>query len=69
MYNIGVSKRAIRSLNKNPLSNKIPNKSHSITPKEQSKKSTEKVSKNWEVMVEKLFLSHKCLPLVFTFQK
>ena len=45
MYKIGVSNKATSSLNKKPLSNKIPNKSHSITPKEQSKNSTEKVSK------------------------
>lgn len=66
---MGVSNRATNSLNKNPFKSKSPNKPQSITPKEQSKKSTEKVSKNWEVMVEKLFLSHKCRPLVLVFQK
>ena len=46
MYKIGVSNKATSSLNKKPLSNKIPNKSHSITPKAHSKNKTEKVSKN-----------------------
>ena len=38
---MGVSESATKSLNKNPFNNKKPNKSHSITPKEQSKNSTE----------------------------
>ena len=66
---MGVSNKATRSLNKNPFNNKMPNRFHSITPKEHNKNNTEKVSRNCEVMVEKLFRSHKCRPFVLFFQK
>ena len=67
-YKIGVSNNATRTLNKKPFNNRIENKSHSITPKEHNKNRTENVSKNWEVIVEKLLRNQRCLALVNLFQ-
>ena len=53
----------------NPESTSPKNKSHGKTPKTESRHTTEKVSKNCDAKVEKLFLNQSILPLVSFFQK
>ena len=60
---------AINTLNKNPLTSRIPNLLQSIAPAKQSNNKTVAVSVSWETKVEPLFLNHRCFPFVILFQK
>lgn len=68
-YKNGVSKAATITLNIKPLISKPLKFSQGIIPKAHNKINIVKVSTNCENQVEKLFLSHKCFPLVNRFQK
>ena len=69
MYKNGVSNAATNILKINAEKTSPTNCDQSSIWKIVKKKITEKESINWEVNVEKLFLSHKCFPFVKFFQK
>tara|TARA_B110001454_G_C12511830_1_gene347165 strand:+ start:509 stop:703 length:195 start_codon:yes stop_codon:yes gene_type:complete len=64
-----VSNKATKILNKNPERTRPQNNFQSNIPKRHSKLITRKVSINWELNVEKLFLNQSILPFVLFFQK
>ncbi len=61
--------RATSTLNMNAEIRRPKKESHGRASNEQSKKITVNESINCDVKVEKLFLNHNNLPLVFFFQK